>query len=152
MKKLHESKIYIPITNLDPKLRVKIPSGEKVLYTSRCAVAKKSRREGGKTFGELAITNRAIIFVATKIGMGTKVGAMKGNINYIPIREITEIKGKKNMVTIKFSDPDDLSGKKEIGYDIWVERCKYIGEDPEDFKKRKDLFGAFVENLYFGVY
>ncbi|MFX0132920.1 MAG: hypothetical protein ACFFDN_04670 [Candidatus Hodarchaeota archaeon] len=145
---MNESRLYIPLTALDRRLRERIPSGEKVLYTSRCAIEKKSFREGGKTFGHLAITNRSIIFVATKIGFGTSRGAWSGNIDTIPLSEITEFKNKKNMISIKLPDPFDL--KKDMGYNIWVERCKTVGEDPKDFKERKNLFGNFVENLYYG--
>ena len=52
------------------------------------------------------------------------------------------------MISLKFPDPFDL--KKDVGYDIWVERCKTVGEDPKDFEERKNLFGNFVEHLYYG--
>ena len=89
MNNLDQSRLYIPLTALDSRLRERIPSEEKVLFTSRCAIAKKSFKEGGKTFGHLAITDKTIIFVATKIGFGTKRGAFSGNIDIIPLREIT---------------------------------------------------------------
>ncbi len=137
---------------MDPELKRKIPSGERILYTSHCAIAKKARREGGNTFGQLAITNKAMVFVAKKVGMGTRIGAMGGNVGYIPFREITELKNNKNKIFVKFPDPEDLSGKQEIGYTIEVERCKSVGEEPENFQKRKNSFGDFVENARFGVY
>ncbi|MFX0133057.1 MAG: PH domain-containing protein [Candidatus Hodarchaeota archaeon] len=143
MSKLHH---FIALENLDPRLTEKIPSNEEVLYTSKCTVMKKGYAQG-KTFGQIAITNKAIAFVCKKSGISAGWASMKGNVDYIPYKDIVEFKNKKKMFYVKFSIPEDPTGKKKRGYNVWVERCKEENEDKKDFAARKVQFANFVEEL-----
>ena len=125
---------FIELEYLDPRLTEKIPSNEEILYTSKCTVMKKGYGQG-KTFGQIAITNKAIAFVCKKSGFSAGWASMKGNVDYIPFKDIVQFKNKKKMFYVKFQIPEDPTGKKKRGYNIWVERCK---EEKEEVHKMSE--------------
>ncbi|NVM03735.1 MAG: hypothetical protein HWN67_15500 [Candidatus Helarchaeota archaeon] len=146
---MDEPKYHIPLDLLQTGLQALIPPEEEILYTSRCSVRKKSfltvYRSGA--FGQLAITNKAIILHAKKMGMRSSFADMGGHVDYIPFKDIVVFKNKKKKIYVKFIIPDDPKRKKKRGYIISVERCKEVNEDKKEFNKRKKLFGDFIEKL-----
>lgn len=154
---MSDSNLLIPLKLLSMELKGRIPSDEKVLYTSHCGI-KKHGLFGLITYGQLAITNKAVIFFAKKMGFyaaglysrsyGLISKENKENKGYLPFDQIIEFKNKKNKISIEIIIPDEITGGTILGYDIWIERCKEIKERKNDFKKRRKNFGDFVESLY----
>ncbi len=146
---MDETNYHIPLNLLQEGLQALIPPEDDILYTSRCTVRKKgfSTSYHSGAFGQLAITNKAIILHAKKMGVRSNFSDFGGHVDYIPFKDIVVFKNKKKKIYVKFLIPDDPKRKKKRGYIISVERCKEVNEDKKEFNKRKKLFGDFIENL-----
>ena len=140
--------IYIPFETLDEKLRQLVPSDDTILYTSRAQIF-KTGFGGDKKFGHIVITDKGLAFRAGKMGFmsASVMSAAKGALeDYIPFSRIAEFHNKKDKIQIKAEVPEK-PGKKR-GWLFKIERCKIVDEPKDSFKRRKDLFGSFVEDVF----